>query len=238
MQWHKTAVSWFGTAAQKNKAGSQPKTLQQCMVTAHLYAEWNFIGKDGGAQGCCQLLWHGSTEEQGRQLTLNTAAVHWCMVTASLYAGLAQQQRRTRQAVNPKHCSSALVYGDCTPFQGRQLTLNTAAVHLCLVSAHLFAVSIFIGVNAVAQGCCQLVWHSSTEEQGRQSTQNIAAVHWCMVTAHLYAEWIFIGVNAVAQGCCQLVWHSNREEQGRQLTLNTAVHWCLGLHTCMQSGTS
>ena len=86
----------------------------------------------------------------------------------------------------------------------------------------------FISVNAVAQGCCQLVWHSSTEEQGRQFTLNTAAVHCCMVTAHLYAEWMFIGVNAVAQGCCQLVWHSSTEEQGRQFTLNTAaVHWCM-----------
>ena len=46
----------------------------------------------------------------------------------------------------------------------------------------------FIGVNAVAQGCCQLVWHSSTEEQGRQFTLNTAAVHWCLLTEHLYAE--------------------------------------------------
>ena len=28
---------------------------------------------------------------------------------------MAQQHRRTRQAVNPKHSSSALVYGECTP---------------------------------------------------------------------------------------------------------------------------
>ena len=42
-----------------------------------------------------------------------------------------------------------------------------------------------IGVNAVAQGCCQLVWHSSTEEQGRQFTLNSAAVHCCLVTANL-----------------------------------------------------
>ena len=85
-----------------------------------------------------------------------------------------------------------------------------------------------IGVNAVAQGCSQLVWHSSTEEQGMQFTLNTAAVHLCLVTANLYAEWIFIGKTAVAQGCCQLVWHSSTEEQGRQFTLNTAaVHWCL-----------
>ena len=130
------------------------------------------------AQGCWQLLWHSSTEEQGRQFTLNSAAVHWCMVTAHLYAEWI-----------------------------------------------LIGVSV-IGVNAVAPGCCQLVWHSSTEQQGRHFTLNTAAVHWCMVTAH--TEWIFKGVNAVAQGCCQLVWHSSTEEHGRQSTLNTAaVHWCM-----------
>ena len=74
-----------------------------------------------------------------------------------------------------------------------------------MVTAHLYAEWIFIGVNAVAQGCCQLVWHSSTEEQGRQFTLNSVAVHWFLVTAHLYAEWTFIGVNAVAcivAQCC------------------------------------
>ena len=75
------------------------------------------------------------------------------------------------------------------------LTINTAAVHWCLVTAHLYAEWIFRGKNAGAQGCCQLVWHNSTEQQGRQSTLNTAAVHWCLVAAHLSAEWIFIGVN-------------------------------------------
>ena len=112
MQWHKAAVSWFGTAAQKNKA-----------------------------------------------------------------------------AAYPKHCNSALVFGDCT--------------HVCRVD--FIGVNV-IGVEAVAQGCCQLVWHSSTEKQGRQFTLNSAAVQGCMLTAHLHAEWIFIdvnvtGVDAVAQGC-------------------------------------
>ena len=36
-----------------------------------------------------------------------------CSGTRLLSAGLAQQHRRTRQALYPKHCSSALVYGDC-----------------------------------------------------------------------------------------------------------------------------
>ena len=85
------------------------------------------------------------------------AAVSW----------LAQQHRRTRQAGNPKHCSSALVYGDCKSVcsvdcigvtkqwhkaavswlaqqhrRTRQAVyLNTAAVHWCLVTAHLYAES-------------------------------------------------------------------------------------------------
>ena len=143
-------------------------------------------------QTCCQLIWHSSTEEQGRQFTLNAAAVHWCLVTA-----------------------------------------------------HLYAEWIFIGVSAVAQTCCQLVWHSSTEEQGRQFTLNIAAVHWCLVTAHMFAEWTFIGVNAVVQGCCQLIWHSSTEEQGRQFTLNSSSALVFGdctyvcrvdLHRCKCSG--
>ena len=103
-----------------------------------------------------------------------------CSGTRLLSAGLAQQHRATRQAVDPKHCNSAQVLG----------------------TAHLYAEWIFTGVNAVAQGCCQLVWHSSIEEQDRQLTQNTAAVHWCSVTAHLYAEWIFIGVNAVMFSDC------------------------------------
>ena len=37
-------------------------------------------------KAACQLVWHTSTEEQGRHFTLNTAAVHWCMVTTHLYA--------------------------------------------------------------------------------------------------------------------------------------------------------
>ena len=98
--------------------------------------------------------------------------------------------------------------------QGRQLPLKALVFGDC----NLYAVWISIGVNAVAQGCCQLVWHSSTEGEGRQFTLKAAVVHWCLVTASLYAVWISIGVNAVAQSCCQLVWHSSTEEEGKQLT--------------------
>ena len=154
-----------------------------------------------------------------------------CSGTRLLSAGLAQQHRRTRQAVNPKHCSSALVFGDCTPVcrvdlhrckcsGTRLLSAGLAQQHistrqavypkhcsgaLVLVTAHLHAKWIFTGVNEVAQGCCQQVLHSSTEQQGRQFTLNSAAVHWFLVTAHLYTDLICIGKNAMAQGCCQLV---------------------------------
>ena len=74
-----------------------------------------------------------------------------------------------------------------TEKQGMQFTLNTAGVHWCLVAEHLYAKS-GCSVNAVAQGCCQLVWHSSTEKQGMQFTLNTAGVHWCLVAEHLYAK--------------------------------------------------
>ena len=88
----------------------------------------------------------------GRLFTLNTAALHLvfgdcksicrvdlhrckCSGTRLLSAGLAQQHRRTRQAVHPKPCSTALVFGDCTP--------------VCRVDLHICK-------NAVAQGCCHI----------------------------------------------------------------------------------
>ena len=99
-----------------------------CMVTGHLYAEWILIGVNAVAQGCCQLVGHSSTEEQGRHFTLNTAAVvygDWtpvctvdldrckCSGTRLLSAGLAQQHRRTIRHFTLT--TAALVYGDWTP---------------------------------------------------------------------------------------------------------------------------
>ena len=169
MQWHKAAVSWFGTAAQKKKASSYPKHCSSALVF-----------------GDCR---------------------QWCSGTRLLSAGVIAHL-----------CTAAAAQSE-----GRQLPLKAAAVHWCLVTAHLYAEWISIGVNAVAQGCCQLVWHSSTEGEGRQLPLKAAVVHWCLVTADLYAQWISIGVNAVAQSCCQLVWHSSTEGEGRQLTLVTGV---------------
>ena len=84
------------------------------------------------------------------------AAVSW----------LAQQHRKTRHAVYPKHCSSALVFGDCK-------SVCRVDVHRCKCS----------GTRLLSAG-----WHSSTEKQSRQFTLNIAGVHWCLVAEHLYAK--------------------------------------------------
>ena len=87
------------------------------------------------------------------------AAVSW----------LEQQHRRTRQAVYPEHCSSALVYGDCTP--------------VCRVDLHRCKCS---GTRLLSAA-----WHSSTEEQGRQFTLNSSSAlvigdctHVCRMDLH------------------------------------------------------
>ena len=202
MQWHKDAVSCLA---------QQHRRTRQAVYSKH---------------SSSALVFGGCTH-------VSRVDLHRCKCSGArlLSAGLAQQHRRTRQAVYPKHCSSALVFGDCTPLcrvdlqrckcsgtnlvsaglaqqhrRTRQAVCNKqCCCALVLVTAHLYAEWISIGISAAAKGCCQLVWHSSTKEHGRQFTLNSGAVHWCMVTAHLYAEWMFIGVNAVAQGCCQLL---------------------------------
>ena len=52
-------------------------------------------------------------------------------------------------------------------------TLDTAAVHWCLVTAHLYADWICTGVNTKAQGCCYLLLYSSTDQQG---------IHFALIT--------------------------------------------------------
>ena len=145
------------------------------------------------AQGCCQLVGHSSTEEQGRQFTLNTAPVHWCLVIAHLSA---EWIFKGVNAVAQGCCQ--LVWHSSTEEQGRQFTLNTAPVHW-LVTAHRCRYS-----------QVKMQWHKAAvtgwAQQHRRTRQAV------------YAEWIFIGKTAVAQGCCQLVWHNSTEEQGRQFS--------------------
>ena len=95
-----------------------------------------FIGKDGGAQGCCQLVWHSSTEKQGMQFTLNRAGVHCCLVAEHLYA---------KSGCSRCKCSGTRLlsagWHSSTEKQGMQFILNTAGVHWCLVAEHLYAKS-------------------------------------------------------------------------------------------------
>ena len=52
----------------------------------------------------------------------------------------------------------------------------------------------FIGVNAVAQGCCQLVWHSKTEEQGMHFAISSADSRLVPLQIHLWNFALSIGV--------------------------------------------
>ena len=74
------------------------------------------------------------------------AAVSW----------LAQSSRKTRHAVYPKHCSSALVFGDC----------KSACQEL-----------LFIGKHEGAQGCMSAGLAQQHRKQGMQFTLNRAGVH-------------------------------------------------------------
>ena len=61
------------------------------------------------------------------------------------------------------------------------LTLNLAAGYLCSVKTQLYEQWIFIGVNAVGQGCCHLVLHSSTKQEPKRFALNLAAGYLCSV---------------------------------------------------------
>ena len=65
---------------------------------------------------CSSALVYGDCKSVCR-VDLQRCKCHRCKCSGArlLSAGLAQQHRRTRQALYPKHCSSALVYGDCKP---------------------------------------------------------------------------------------------------------------------------
>ena len=71
---------------------------------------------------------------------------------------------------------------------GSAFARNSAAVHWCWVTAHLYDQQICIGVIAVTQGCRQAVLQSSAEQWEQHFAQGSAAVHWSWVTAHLYDQ--------------------------------------------------
>ena len=88
-----------------------------------------------------------------------SAAVHFCWLTAHLYA---------------KHLSTgviALTQACCEPvlqsttIQWRMHFAHTsAAVHFCSLTEHLYEEQISIGLSAVTEACCEPVLQSSTEQ--------------------------------------------------------------------------
>ncbi len=75
---------------------------------------------------------------------------------------------------------------------------NSAAVHGFCIIADLYEQQMFIGLNAVSQGCCQPVLQSSIVQWRMHFAKNSAAVHWFCIIADLYEQQIIIGVNAVS----------------------------------------
>ena len=140
MQWHKAAVSWLEQQHRRTRQAVYPEHCSSALV----YGDCTPVCRVDLHRCKCsgtRLLsaaWHSSTEEQGRQFTLNSSSalvigdcthvcrmdLHRCNCSGAnlLSADLAQQHRRTRHAVYPKHSSSALVFGDCT--------------HVCRVDLH------------------------------------------------------------------------------------------------------
>ena len=121
-------------------------------------------------------------------------------------------------------CTAALSRG--------QIFKSSVALHCCWVTAHLYQQPISLGVFAVAQACCQPLFHSSTE-QGAIAKSSLA-LHCCWATAHLYQQQMSIGVFAVAQACCQPGLHSSTEhwELPKTVWHCTAIE---SLHTCTDS---
>ena len=99
-------------------------TVDDCLVTVHLYVQQTFIGIMAVTQGCCQHVLHSSTEQQGMNFALKSATVDDCLVTVHLYVqqtfigimavtqgccqqGFAQELRATRHELCPNKCCSA-----------------------------------------------------------------------------------------------------------------------------------
>ena len=138
-----------------------------------------------------------------------------CSGTNLLSAGLAKQHRRTRHAVDPKHCSSALVVGDCTPLC--RVDLQRCKCHRCkckgtrLMSAGLaqqhrragHAVDPKHRSSALVIGDCTPVCRVHLHRWKCSGTRLLSAglAHRHRRTS-LYEERTLEGVTAVAQGCC------------------------------------
>ena len=194
MHWcYKAAVNWFCTAT-RHVFCREPccRALVFCDCTPVCRMAVSAV-----AQGFCQLVLHSSTGQQGMQVPLYTAAMHWCYKAAVNWFCTA-----TRHAFCREPCCRALVFCDCTPVC--RMDVSAVAQGFCQLVLHSstgqqgMRVPLYCSNALVFLGCCQLVLHSSTQQQGMHFALNSAAGHWCLMTTHLFAEWICIGLNAVA----------------------------------------
>ena len=188
MYWcYKAAVNWFCTAT-RHAFCREPccRALVFCDCTPVCRMAVSAV-----AQGFCQLVLHSSTGQQGRQVTLYTAAMYWCYKAAVNWFCTA-----TRHAFCREPCCRALVFCDCTP--------------VCRMA-----------VSAVAQGFCQLVLHSSTDytpvcrvDLHRSKCSGLRLLSAGPAQQHRatgHASYLVHCSNVlVLQGCCQLVLHSNK----------------------------
>ena len=63
-----------------------PTAVHSYLVVTELYEKQILMGVSVVAQDCCQLVLHSSREEVGMYFALNPAVVHWCVISAHLYA--------------------------------------------------------------------------------------------------------------------------------------------------------
>ena len=103
--------------------------------------------------------------------------------------------------------------------------LKNAAVHCCLMIAHLYVLQTLIGVLAVVQNCCQFDWPGSTKQQGMHFALNSAAVHWCLHPCMSSKPWqVYLQQNKPAVSLfCTAALSRGRLHLAKS---SVALHWC------------
>ena len=127
--------------------------------------------------------------------SLDSAAVHWCWVTAHLH-----EERISAGVFAVTQACCEPVIQSSTGRLGIHLIPSRAAEHWCWVTADLYEEPIILGAFAVTQACCQPVLQSSTGHM---------RMHLILNSADLYEQPKSTGVIAVTQACCQPVLQSS-----------------------------
>ena len=97
-----------------------------------------YIGTMAVTEDCCQHVLHSSTEQQGMNFVLKSAAVDDCLVTVHLYV---QQTFIGTMAVTEDCCQHVL--HSSTEQQGMNFVLKSAAVDDFLVTVHPYVQQTF-----------------------------------------------------------------------------------------------